>query len=149
MPDQSSPPSLPQGPSFVLTFLYYFSGTALITTFLAAKTLGVGLNTGIPNQFGLVFGTVGGLLGAAVYRSVTLEMAITSRQAFLKRLNRALEDMGYQLDPDANEDGIRVYTRPFLRQLFSGKVYVQVRDTQAVISSRAIHIRGIKRRLAD
>ncbi|ASC69344.1 hypothetical protein XM38_002710 [Halomicronema hongdechloris C2206] len=145
----SDQPSLPQGPSFILTFLYYFSGTALITTFLAAKTLGVGLDTGIPNQFGLIFGTVAGLLGAFVYRSVTLEMAITNRQSFLKRLNRALEDMGYQRDPDADEDGVSVYTRPFLRQLFSGKVYVQVRDTQAIISSRAIHIRGIKQRLAD
>jgi hypothetical protein len=36
----SDKPTLPEGPGFGLTFLYYFSGIALVTTFLAIKTLG-------------------------------------------------------------------------------------------------------------
>lgn len=139
--------TLPEGPGFGLTFLYYFSGVALVTTFLAVKTLGVSLDTGIPNQFGLVFGALGGILGATFNRSITLDIPISSKKAFKQNLEAVLSDMGYTEDSNANLEGILVYRRSPIRQLFSGKVYVLMDNKKAHISSRASHIRGIKRKL--
>ncbi|MEA5449924.1 hypothetical protein VB780_15195 [Leptolyngbya sp. CCNP1308] len=140
-------PTLPAGPSFGLTFLYYFCGTALVTSLLAVKTLGIGLETGLPNQYGFLFGIVGGLLGASVNRSTNLELPISSRKTFKRELDAALADMGYAEDADANLDGVLVYGRPFFRQLLSGRVYVLLKDKQVQISSRAVHMGGIKKRL--
>ena len=138
---------LPEGPGFGLTFLYYSSGIALVTTFLAVKTLGVSLDTGIPNQFGLIFGAFGGLIGATFNRSTVLDIPFTSRKAFKRKLDEALQDMGYSEVPETPLEDILVYQRSFLRQLFSGKVYVLLEDKQAHISSRASHVRGLKRKL--
>ncbi|WP_017298999.1 hypothetical protein [Nodosilinea nodulosa] len=140
-------PTLPSGPGFGLTFLYYFCGTALVTTLLAVKTLGIGLDTGLPNQYGLLFGTVGGVLGALINRSSTLNLPISSRKTFKRELDATLAEMGYAEDTEAGLDGILVYQRPFLRQLLSGRIYVLLGDKQAQIGSRANHIRRLKKRL--
>ncbi|MBE9157282.1 hypothetical protein IQ265_10675 [Nodosilinea sp. LEGE 06152] len=143
----SDEPTLPSGPGFGLTFLYYFSGTALVTALLATKTLGIGLDTGLPNLYGTAFGAVGGLLGALVNRSTTLALPISSRKTFKRELDAALAEMGYTEDSDANLDSILVYRRPLVRQLLSGRVYVLIGEKQAQISSRAIHMGGIRKRL--
>ncbi|TVQ14676.1 MAG: hypothetical protein EA368_00925 [Leptolyngbya sp. DLM2.Bin27] len=141
-------PTLPAGPSFGLTFLYYFCGTALVTTLLAVKSLGIGLDTGIPNQYGIGFGMIGGLLGALVNRSTTLTLPISSQKTFKRELDTALADMGYTEVEDPNWlDGISVYRRPFVRQLLSGRIYVLITDKKAQISSRKLHMGGIKKRL--
>jgi hypothetical protein len=140
-------PTIPQGPGFGLTFLYYFSGTALVTTFLAVKTLGIGLETGVPNQFGLLVGAVGGVLGAIFNRSMILELPFKSRKTFQRNLDETLAAMGYTEDKAADYDGILVYRRAALRQLFSGKIYVHLGAGQATISSRAMHVRSLKKRL--
>ncbi|HSM82495.1 MAG TPA: hypothetical protein VLS96_12455 [Nodosilinea sp.] len=139
--------SLPAGPSFGLTFLYYFCGTALVTSLLAVKTLGIGLDTGLPNLYGSLFGVVGGTLGALVNRSTTLTLPISSRKTFRRELDAALAEMGYTEDEEAKLEGILVYRRPFVRQLLSGRVYVLLTEKQAQISSRAVHMGGIKKRL--
>ncbi|MBD2260165.1 hypothetical protein [Pseudanabaena sp. FACHB-2040] len=138
---------VPKGPGFVPTFLYYFSGTALVTTFLAVKILGVGLDTGIPNQFGLLFGIVGGLVGTYFNQGKVLEIPFTSRKTFLREFQQVLDEKGYSQNPDASDDEIRVYQRPVLRQLFSGKIYVHLTEKRAFISSRAAHLRWLKKRL--
>lgn len=143
----SEQPTLPSGPGFGLTFLYYFSGTALVTALLAVKSLGLGVDTGLPNLYGTLFGTVGGLIGAFVNRSATLTMPINSRKTFKRELDAALADMGYTEDTEANLEDIVVYRRPFVRQLLSGRVYVLLSEKQAQISSRAVHVGGIKKRL--
>ncbi|MBE9140079.1 hypothetical protein IQ254_23260 [Nodosilinea sp. LEGE 07088] len=149
MPDEPLPsaPSLPSGPGFGLTFLYYFCGTALVTTLLAVKTLDLGLDRGLPNQYGIVLGAVGGLLGALVNRSTTLTVPISSRKTFQRELEAALAEMGYTEDADASLDGILTYRRPFIRQLLSGRIYVLLSDQQAQISSRAVHMGSVKKRL--
>jgi hypothetical protein len=147
LPMSEDPPILPAGPGFGLTFLYYFSGTALVTALLAVNTLGIGLDTGLPNLYGTAFGLAGGLLGALVNRSTTLELPISSRKTFQRELDAALAEMGYTQDTGADLEGILVYRRPFVRQLLSGRVYVLVTDKKAQISSRAVHMRGIQRRL--
>ena len=143
----SDTPTLPEGPGFGLTFLYYFSGIALVTTLLAIKTLGVGLETGIPNQFGLILGAVGGVLGATFNRSKILNVPFNSKKVFDRKLDAALTAMGYTEDTNASLEDIQVYRRSAVRQLFSGKIYVLVNDQQARISSRASHIRGLRRQL--
>jgi hypothetical protein len=143
----SEEPILPEGPGFGLTFLYYFSGAALVTTLLAIKTLSVGLETGIPNQFGLVVGAVGGLLGASFNRSMTVDIPFTSKKVFTQKLETCLNAIGYTEDKAASGKGILVYQRPLLSQLFSGRVYVLLEDKQAHIRSRAMHVRAIRRKL--
>lgn len=143
----SDEPTLPSGPGFGLTFLYYFSGTALVTALLATKTLGIGLDTGLPNLYGTGFGVVGGLLGALVNRSTTLVLPMSSRKTFKRELDAALAEMGYTEDSDADLGSVLVYRRPFVRQLLSGRVYVLIGEKQAQISSRAIHMGSIKKRL--
>ncbi|MBW4459309.1 MAG: hypothetical protein KME47_03590 [Nodosilinea sp. WJT8-NPBG4] len=143
----SDEPTLPSGPGFGLTFLYYFSGTALVTALLAVKSLGIGFDTGMPNLYGTLFGTVGGLMGAFVNRSTTLALPISSRKTFKRELDAALAEMGYTEDSEANLEGILVYRRPFVRQLLSGRVYVLLSEKQAQISSRAVHMGSIKKRL--
>jgi hypothetical protein len=143
----SEKPTLPEGPGFGLTFLYYFSGIALVTTLLAVKTLGLSLDTGIPNQFGLVFGAIGGVLGATFNRSTVLDIPFSGKKNFKQQLEAVLDDMGYTQDANANLDGILVYRRSAIRQIFSGKIYVLLEDKQAHISSRASHIRTIRRKL--
>ncbi|WP_035987815.1 hypothetical protein [Leptolyngbya sp. KIOST-1] len=143
----SDQPTLPSGPGFGLTFLYYFAGTAVVTALLAVKTLGVGLDTGLPNLYGTLLGAVGGLTGALVNRSTTLELPISSRKTFKRELDAALAEMGYTEDQTAQLEGILVYRRPFVRQLLSGRIYVLIGEKQAQISSRVIHMGGIKKRL--
>ncbi|PSN77685.1 hypothetical protein C8B47_20750, partial [filamentous cyanobacterium CCP4] len=99
--------------------------------------------------YGTLFGVVGGLLGALVNRSTTLELPISSRKTFKRELDAALAEMGYTEDSDANLDNILVYRRPFVRQLLSGRVYVLIGEKQAQISSRAVHMGGIRKRLED
>jgi hypothetical protein len=143
----SDPAVVPKGPGFVPTFLYYFSGTALVTTFLAVKILGVGLDTGIPNQFGLLFGLAGGLVGTYFNQGKVLEIPFKSRKVFLRELQQVLDEKGYSQNPDASDNEVQVYQRAALRQLFSGRIYVHLTDQQAVISSRAAHLRWLKKRL--
>lgn len=138
---------VPQGPGFVPTFLYYFSGTALVTTFLAVQSLGVGLETGIPNQLGLIFGSMGGLIGAYFNRNRVIELPIAKRKAFLQQLEQALAEKGYELDDTAALEDVAVYRRAALRQLFSGRIYVQIEGQQAFIASRAANLRWLAKKL--
>ncbi len=134
-----------KGPGILPTFLYYFSGTALVSTLLAVKALNVGMDTGIPSQLGLVVGLFGGVVGAFFNRSVVLEVPFKHRKNFLKTLNSALAEMGYELAADT-DDGA-VYERSPLRQLLSGKVFVQISGQTATICSRSIHIKALRKRL--
>jgi homoserine dehydrogenase len=95
----------------------------------------------------LIFGAVGGVLGATFNRSKILNVPFNSKKVFNRKLDAALTAMGYTEDPNANLEGIQVYRRSAIRQLFSGKIYVLVNDQQARISSRTSHIRELRRQL--
>ncbi|MEB3268735.1 MAG: hypothetical protein VKJ09_09365 [Leptolyngbya sp.] len=148
-PDADAPDDkaqLPTGPGFALTFLYYFSGSALVATFLAVKSLGYGLNTGLPGQLALIVGAVGGFVGGFFNHTMTLTVPFKSRKQFLKTLVQdTLEPMGYELAEEV--DDIRVYRRSPLRQIFSGKIYVEVQRDRAILASRALHIRALRKKL--
>lgn len=139
---------IPTGPGFTLTFFYYFSGSAAVLTLLAYKTLGIGAGSELTGPLCLLFGSIGGMVGAAVNRTVTLTLNVKSRKTFLRELDAALEELGYTLTDEDEEGDVRLYRRSPLRQLLSGKVYVQLQPKSAVVSSRALHIRSLKQRLA-
>lgn len=136
---------VPTGPGFSITFLYYFSGSVLAATLLASKSSIYGLGATVPGQLPLIVGLLGGFLGGFFNHTMTLEIPIPSRKAFLQLLETTLEPMGYELAEEV--DGIKIYRRPALRQLFSGKVYVEVQDKRAILSSRAVHIRALRKQL--
>lgn len=143
---KSDAPSLvlPTGPGFAITSLYYFSGSILVATLLATKTVGIGV-TGVSGELALAVGSIGGLLGGFYNHTKTLELPYTSRKTFVRSLEETLEDLGYSLALES--DGVRVYQRDTIRQLFSGKIYLQCQDGVATLASRAIHIRTLEKRL--
>ena len=137
---------LPTGPGFALTFLYYFSGSVLVATFLAVKSFGYGLSTGLPGQLLLIVGAVGGFMGGFFNHTMILQVPFKSRKQFLKTLVQdTLEPMGYELAEEM--DAIKVYRRSTVRQLFSGKIYVEIQRDRAILASRAVHIRRLRKKL--
>jgi hypothetical protein len=136
---------LPTGPGFALTSLYYFSGSVLVALVLATKTFGIGV-TGVSGELALAVGAVGGLLGGFYNHTMTMEVPFTNRKTFLRSLEATLEELGYTLATES--DGVRVYQRNTIRQLFSGKIYLQCQDGVATLASRAIHIRTLQKRIS-
>jgi hypothetical protein len=146
-PETTDRPSLilPTGPGFALASLYYFSGSVLVATLLATKTFDVGM-TALSGELTLAVGAVGGLLGGFYNHTKTLEVPFTNRKTFLRSLETTLEEIGYTLATES--DGVRVYQRDTIRQLFSGKIYLQCQDGVATLASRAAHIRTLQKRLS-
>ncbi|NJL47760.1 MAG: hypothetical protein HC929_10105, partial [Leptolyngbyaceae cyanobacterium SM2_5_2] len=77
----------------------------------------------------------------------TLLVPCSSPKKIKLQLDALLNDMGYSEDSDASPVGLLVYRRPALRQAFSGKIYLLIKDNQAQIRSRATHLRAIRKRL--
>lgn len=147
---KTSPPSsetseLPTGPGIAFTFIYYFSGAALITSLFTAKTLGVGFSSGITGEFALIGGSLTGLVAVFFNRTKTLEIPFTSRKTFLRQVETTLADMGYTLTETV--DGISQYQRSPFQRWFSGDIYVQIRERSAALVSRAANVRALKKRL--
>lgn len=131
------------GPGFLPTFLYYFATTAIVFTLVVAKGTGAGMDTGLPQQVGAIGGVVAGLIGAYFNQTKTISVKFQNQKTFLKQLEQALNQMGYQ--QVAEEDGIRIYERLNLAKWLSGKIYVQLEQNTATIASRATHIRGLQK----
>lgn len=155
---------LPQGPGVASTFLYYFSTSALVGSFVVSRGLHLGLQTGIPTQIGILLGLVAGSLGAYINRSTQLQMTVANPKQFQQDLEAALEKMGYGPAPtseDAEESTDQApranaatqsvpyltYQRRSLSQFFAGKLYAQITPSQATIVSRAANIRRLKKLL--
>jgi len=141
----SETPRLPTGPGARFTFIYYFSGTALITAFFTAKTLGIGYSTGLPGQVALIGGVIGGTLGVLFNRTESWEMPFSSRKRFTQQLQAAMAEMGYAHIETV--DGVDRYQRSALGRFFSGDIFVQLQDQQAVFVSRISNIRSLRKRL--
>ncbi len=143
------------GPGFTATFLYYFTSATLLATLVAARGLNLSFGTGLPQQLGLAVGLVAGGLGGYFNRTAAISISAPPGSASLAQVNGVLDEMGYHLDEadsasvDVSLDSpLRVYVRSPLRQLLSGRVYVQQDDNQLTIASRAMHLRDLQRRLA-
>lgn len=128
---------------FGLTFLYYFTGISLISTFVAARTFHLELSTGEPFQFGLVPGLLAGLLGAFFNRTISLVLPVNTSQSSQPKVAQALAVMGFE--PKAELDGYQVYQRSPLRHWFSGSIFLQSLPSQITIIGRARHIKTLKK----
>ncbi|MEM6253503.1 MAG: hypothetical protein AAF821_11325 [Cyanobacteria bacterium P01_D01_bin.156] len=136
------------GPENSLTFLYYFGTTTLITIVLASLVLHLSPMSAVPNQLGLVMGVVGGFLGLYFNRSITLKQPIKGHKVFLNQISQPLAELGYTpLEDDSLPADLVVYARQNVRGLLSGKVYIRLEPKMAYITSRAVHIRGLKKTL--
>ena len=133
------------GPGALATFLYYFSSTAVVFTLVSMRSLDIGLSSGLPQQFGLLGGVVGGLIGMYFNRTITLSVPVKSEKAFFKNLDTILSQMGYK--QSAQDDTVRTYERTGLSKFLSGRVYVQVEKDEAAIASRSIQIQALKKLL--
>lgn len=136
------------GPENSLTFLYYFGSTTLITIVLASLVLHLSPMSGVPNQLGLVMGLVGGFLGLYFNRSITLTQPIKGHKVFLNQISQPLAELGYTpVEDDELPADLVIYARRNIRGLLSGKIYIRLDAKMAHITSRAVHIRGLKEKL--
>ncbi|NEO15630.1 MULTISPECIES: hypothetical protein [unclassified Moorena] len=134
------------GPGLLITFLYYFTCTTLITTVFSSQVLRLSLVTGMPYSVGVIFGLIGGLLGTYFNRTVTVSLEFKSKKVFTVALQDALTEMGFE--ETSKLDDFVVYQRPALSNLFSGKVFGQIGKGKAIIASRSINIKRISRKLS-
>lgn len=130
------------GPGLVATFLYYFTSTAVVITFVMSRSLGLGISTGIPQQVGALGGLLTGILGAYFNRTISFTVPFQNQKQFLKSLEATLTQLGYQ--QISEEEDVRVYQRSSFNKWFSGRIFVQLENQQATIASRAITIRSLK-----
>ncbi|AOY80706.1 hypothetical protein BJP36_13045 [Moorena producens JHB] len=135
------------GPGLLITFLYYFTCTTLITTVFSSQVLRLSLVTGMPYSVGIIFGLIGGLLGTYFNRTVTVSLEFRSKKVFTAALNDALTEMGFE--ETSKLDDFVVYQRQALSNLFSGKVFVQIGKGTAIIASRYRNIKRISRKLSN
>jgi hypothetical protein len=131
------------GPGLVATFLYYFSSTAVVLTFVTIQSTGLNLATGIPQQVGGLGGLIAGVLGTYFNRTLSFSVPVEGRKKFLNQLESTLTGMGYE--KIADEEGVQTYQRSSFSKWFSGRIFVQVEDQQATIASRAITVRNLKK----
>ncbi len=144
-PTSADTADLPSGPGGTFTFIYYFSGAALITALFTVKTLGVGLSTGLPGEFALVGGLIAGTAGVFFNRTQTVEIPFQRRKLFKQQLASVMADLGYVCKD--SENGIDCYQRSSLQRWFAGDIYVRVQEQSALFVSRAANIRTLKKRL--
>ncbi len=138
------------GPGFLSTFLYYFSGTTLIATLILARGVSLEGYSPLPTELGLLVGVIGGLIGATLNRTVTLEIPLAGKRQFASTLRQTLADLGYvEIPPTADTQtaNLTIYARPRLAGLFSGKIFVQLDPQTATIASRAHTVRRLRDRL--
>ncbi len=134
------------GPGFLPTFLYYFSGTALVFAFITAKALGVGFGSGLPQQVGAAGGVAAGLLAGYFYRTTTMTIAFKDKKAknaFVATLDDIMDKLGYRASEPLDE-GVLVYEKPGISKFLSGKVFVEITDSEATLASRAVQVKQLK-----
>jgi hypothetical protein len=137
-------PAMEFGPGIAATFLYYFTSTAVVLTFIASQSAGISINSGIPQQVGALGGLLAGVLGTYLNRTVSFSVPVENPKKFLKELEATLTQLGYE---QIAEEEVRIYQRSSFSKWFSGRIFVHFADQQATIASRAITIRSLRKLL--
>lgn len=154
------------------TFIYYCAGTTFIAAFLASKLLHLSLLTPQPYRLGLLFGLVGGILGAYFNHTASFSLTTSNPQALAKQLTTLLTDIGYSLAPvtlpetatPANSNAekmplesenshpatpsVEIYRPSFWRSLFTGPIIIQRDPKQLTLISRAKTIKWLRSQLS-
>lgn len=131
------------GPGLLPTFLYYFTGTAVILSFVTLKALHIGIDTGIPQEVGAIGGLLAGVLGSYFNRTLSFSVPIQGKKKFRNQLETILSQMGYQ--QTGEEEGVLIFERSASSGFFSGRVFVQIEGDMMTIASRASTVRRIKK----
>lgn len=134
------------GPGFASTFLYYFVTTTVIMTAITLRATGLSLDSGYPQQFGLMMGILGGLVGGYFNRTSTFTVASSKPSDQLESLESILAGMGYEASEmgDRFDDTVSLYQRSGLSALVSGKVFVQLEKRQITVAARSISLKRIQ-----
>ncbi|AFY76366.1 MAG: hypothetical protein IGR93_01630 [Hydrococcus sp. C42_A2020_068] len=133
---------MPQGPNFIVTFLYYFATTTLIVLLLASQGMGMSLESRFLYQLGTLCGLVAGILGAYFNRSATISITFQNPKAFRKQLDTALAQMGF--DRQTQLDNFVVYGKSALKTMFAGKILVKIDENSATIIGRSSNLKQLK-----
>jgi hypothetical protein len=133
---------MPQGPNFLVTFLYYFASTTLIVLAIASQGMEMSLQAKLPYQLGTSLGLVVGLIGAYFNRSATISASFQNAKAFTQQLDEALAQIGFEKKTQL--DDFTVYSKSALSTLFSGKIFVKIDKSSATIVGRASNIKRLK-----
>ena len=131
------------GPGYVPTFLYYFVGTTFIAVFVLSK--GADDLTFNPFQVAVPFGLVVAGFGAALNSHRTISLPIKNKGGFVKSLNEALAELGYQ--ETSTLDEFTVYQRSGLGKVFSGKLFINLDNKTATISGRSTNLKVLEKKL--
>lgn len=130
-----------QGPSFLVTFLYYFATTTLIVLLLTSQGMGISLETKVPYQLGTLCGLIAGLIGAYFNRSVTHSITFSDRKAFNEQLEASLTQMGFEQKTQLED--FTVYTKSAFGKTLAGKILVKIEKNSATIIGRSSKIRRL------
>jgi hypothetical protein len=134
--------SMPRGPNFIVTFLYYFSTTTLIVLLIASQGMGMSLQQQLPYQLGTLCGLVAGIFGSYFNRSQTIFVSFQNQKAFTKKLDEALAKLGFE-PKDRLEDMV-VYSKNSVQTLFSGKILVKIDQNSATIVGRSSNLKRLQ-----
>ncbi|MDS3859662.1 hypothetical protein RIF25_02460 [Thermosynechococcaceae cyanobacterium BACA0444] len=157
------------------TFIYYCAGTTMIAAFVASQLLHLSLLTPQPYRIGLIFGVVGGVLGAYFNHTATFSLTATNPQALDIQITTLLAETGYSLaqqepnpeDAAKPEDSskekmagrnkpstvgppptLEIYRPSFWRSLFTGPIIIQRNPHQLTFISRAQTIKWLREQLS-
>lgn len=133
------------GPGFAVTFLYYFSTTTLIVTFLVAQETHVNFLAPANFQMGIVTGTLVGLVAAYFNHNITIDIEFKKKRTFINKLNQALSQMG--LDEQMQVGDFVVYYKSGLKKFLSGKISIKMEKKSAIIMGRSSQVKQLKRNL--
>ena len=130
-------------PGIAITFLYYFACTNVIVFFIAFTQSGrLGIDQSLLYQLGLVFGLLTGVLGAKFNRSITIKASYKNSKNFEKKLEKVLNNLGFITNSQLEE--FTVYQIPTIKNLFVGKLFVEIEKRSATIICRASLAKQIK-----
>ncbi len=146
-PDAGKKPQELGGMEVSTTFVYYCAMTTAIMALLASQTLDLSLFTPQPYRIGLVFGLVGGIVGA--YFNHTASFSLDGAQAKLGEIETFLLELGYE--PEANIDDSEttqdfvIYRRGAWSRFFSGPIILQQQRGKLTLISRASMIKRLRK----
>lgn len=151
--DQSLDQANLPGPSGWFTFLYYFSTTILVVTVIGSRGLHLPWAAAQLYQYGLLLGTVAGLLGVIFNRTTQCQLSFRKKATYQRQVDQLLTTLGYEQDTAAMErqpddgPGFVIYHKTGLAGLFAGRVFLLWQQKSVQIISRAANIRQLRRQL--
>ncbi|NCJ06073.1 hypothetical protein GS597_05995 [Synechococcales cyanobacterium C] len=141
------------GPGAVQTFLYYFSLMTLIAALVGS--LALHLHPASPHLFmpAVATGAMAGTLGTLFNRTTHFSVAYQNRRRFQTQLERALTELGFELDQAAmaaqtdRPPDSYIYRRPGFSGWLTGRIFVLLQPQRAMVAGRAAIIQKMGRKL--